>query len=243
LNQRRTRDLRFYFEYEYSADTKDQIEDLLTMYSSADDIMTHAIAALHEKHFGSSTSKTPPPTYSKTFSGNSEIADKRIDELWHFVQTIKENLQTTQQIAQPQPQPQPQQVQVNDQQIKFTKEANEKIFEKIDELGMKFQKIVREADKSTGQKAVTAEMSKEEVLQLIHRIDKLESKLTRAISETRAAAAPPSRTGRREIRDFGDAPKIKVSDAADGVPQEPTERPLLEDVLDTIIVSVEKDEE
>ncbi|NHJ47787.1 MAG: hypothetical protein FK733_08365 [Asgard group archaeon] len=233
MNHRRVRDLRFYMEYEYSSETKDMIEDLLTKYPDADDILTKAIAALHEKHFGAISTKTPPPTYSQTFSGNSDTADKRIDELWHFVQSVKE-LQTT-----------PQKVATNNKnQNHFSDESNEKILEKIDELGMSFKKIVSEADKVTGKKAITADMSKEEVLQLIKRIDQLESKLTRAISESRvAAAAAPSRIGGRQLRDLGDAPKIGAAQPIDKTAAESEDRPLLEDVLDTIIVSVEKEDE
>ena len=87
----------------------------------------------------------------------------------------------------------------------------------------------------------TAEMSKEEVLQLIKRIDQLESKLTRAISQSRVASvAAPSRRG---TRDLGEPPKIAEAKMIDGPPLEPEERPLLDDVLNTVIVSVDKDED
>jgi hypothetical protein len=234
LNQRRVRELRFYFEYEYNAETKDQIEDLLTLYSSADDIVTRAIATLHEQHFGS-ISKRTPPTYKQTFSGNSEVANEKLDELWQYVQALKE-FQKDQIAAQAE------KVTNAKNQVHFSDETNKKILEKIDDLGMRFSKIVSEADKETGKKAITTDMSNEEVLQLIKRIDQLESKLTKAISQSRATSAP-ARTGRREIRDFGDAPKIGPAKPIEGQPMETEERPLLEDVLDTIIVTVERDED
>lgn len=235
MNQRRIRELRFYFEYEYNAETKDQIEDLLTLYPSADDIVTKAIATLHEQHFGSISKRTPPPSYSQTFSANSDIATKKLDELWQYVQILKE-FQKSQIVAQTEKATNAQ------SQVHFSEETNKKILEKIEDLGMKFSKIVSEADKETGKKAITAEMSNEEVLQLIKRIDQLESKLTKAISQSRTAASP-ARTGRRELREFGEAPKIGVVKPVEGQPMEPEERPLLEDVLDTIIVTVERDED
>ena len=90
MSGRRTRELKFYLEYEYNSDTKDQIEDLLTRYSSADDILTKAIAALHEKHFGVISTKTPPQTYSKTFSGLDDTANTKLNELWEYFVEIKE---------------------------------------------------------------------------------------------------------------------------------------------------------
>lgn len=236
MNQRRVRELRFYFEYEYNAETKDHIEDLLTLYPSADDIVTRAIATLHEQHFGSISKKTPPPSYSQTFSANSDVANKKLDELWQYVQVLKE-FQKTQLAVQAEKATNAQ------NQMHFSEETNEKIIDKIDELGMRFSKIVSEADKETGKKAVTADMSNEEVLQLIKRIDQLESKLTKAITQSRTATTAPARTGRKEIKNFGEAPKIGPAKPIEGQSFEPEDRPLLEDVLDTIIVTVERDEE
>ena len=84
-------------------------------------------------------------------------------------------------------------------------------------------------------------MSKEEVLQLIKRIDQLESKLTRAISQSRVASSTtPTRRG---SRDLGEPPKIGEVKIIDGPPMDPQDRPLLDDVLNTVIVSVDKDDE
>jgi len=229
MSGRRTRELKFYHEYEYNSDTKDQIEDLLTHYSSADDILSKAIAFLHEKHFGVISTKTPPQTYSETFSGLDDTANTKLNELWEYFVEIKEQFR---------PQP-PVETESNALIVhQLSEEANEKIIRKIEELGMKFSKIIPKDEQTKEQK--TAEMSKEEVLQLIKRIDQLESKLTRAISQSRAASATPARRG---TRDLGEPPKIAEVKMIDGPPMEPEDRPLLDDVLNTVIVSVDKDEE
>ncbi len=229
MSGRRTRELRFYLEYEYDSETKDQIEDLLTRYSSAADILTKSIAALHEKHFGLISTKTPPQTYSETFSGSDDTATTKLNELWEYFVEVKEQFR---------PQP-PVESESNAQIVhQLSEEANEKIIQKIEELGMKFSKIIPKNEQSTEQK--TAEMSKEEVLQLIKRIDQLESKLTRAISQSRATTAAPARRG---ARDLGKPPEIREAKIIDGSPPEPEERPLLDDVLNTVIVSVDKDDD
>ncbi|MBK5113836.1 MAG: hypothetical protein KGD59_01875 [Candidatus Heimdallarchaeota archaeon] len=231
MSGRRTRELKFYLEYEYNSDTKDQIEDLLTQYSSADDIVTKAIAALHEKHFGVISTKSPPPTYSKTFSGLDDTANTKLNELWEYFVEIKEQFK---------PQA-PVETGSNAQIVhQLSEEANEKIIQKIEELGMRFSKIIPKGEQTTERK--TTEMSKEEVLQLIKRIDQLESKLTRAISQSRVATTTAAPT-RRGTRDLGEAPKIGIAKAIDGPPLEPEDRPLLDDVLNTVIVSVDKDDE
>ena len=85
-----------------------------------------------------------------------------------------------------------------------------------------------------------AEMSKEEVLQLIRRIDQLESNLARAISRSGGMGG----VGRgRGSRDLGEPPKIGEIKKIDGAPIMQEDRPLLEDVLDTVIVSVDEEEE
>lgn len=229
MSGRRTRELKFYLEYEYNSETKDQIEDLLTRYSSDADILTKAVAALHEKHFGLISTKTPPQKYSETFSGLDETANTKLNELWEYFVEIKEQFR---------PQP-PVESESNAQLVhQLSEEANEKIIRKIEELGMKFSKIIPKGEQTTEQK--TAEMSKEEVLQLIKRIDQLESKLTRAISQSRVATTAPSRRG---ARDLGEPPKIGEVKIIDGPPPEPEDRPLLDDVINTVIVSVDKDDD
>ena len=227
MNERRVRDLKFYLEYEYSSTTKDQIEDLLTVYPSVDETLSKAIALLHEKHFGSLTTKNPPATYSKTFSATNDVASKKLDELWEFFQEMKAQSDMHQTAN----------IQKNKQQItQISEEANKKIIEKIEELGMRFMKILPKDDQKTGQK--TAEMTKEEVLHLIKRIDQLESKITRAISESKIPSTGPIRRGSREIAEPPKAAQIK---AVEGRITEQPERPLLDDVLETVIVSVDKD--
>lgn len=234
MNHRRVRGPRFHLEYEYSSETKDQMEDLLTKYPDSDEVITRAIEAFHEFHFGSSTKRTPPQAYSQTFTGESEAADKKLDELWTFIQDMK--AQVAEQVSQ--------EVVANTtvkQPTAFTEEANEKILEKIDELGMKFQKIASDSAKPTTQKQITTEMSNEEVLQLIKRIDKLESKLTKAISQSRVAIPASSGSSRRPLKDFGEPPKIGEVKAVEGQPIVQEDRPLLEDVLDTVIVSIDEE--
>ncbi len=226
---KRIRGFRFYLDYEYGSETKDQIEDLLTMHSSTDEILTKAISVLHEQNFGSISKKSPPPSYSQTFTATDDTTSKRLDELWGFIQTIKE------QTKPPVPVEATQNAQINHL---LSDEQNEKILKKIDELGMRFSKILPQEEQIAGQK--TTEMSKEEVLKLIKRIDQLESKLTRAISQSRVAAGPV-RT-RRGTRDLGEPPKIAEAKPIDGPKPDAQDRPLLDDVLDTVIVSVEKEE-
>ncbi|NHJ05441.1 MAG: hypothetical protein EAX90_11490 [Candidatus Heimdallarchaeota archaeon] len=234
MNNQKVRGPRFYLEYEYDSFTKDMLEDLLRLYSDSDDILTKAIGLLHENHFGSMIKRSPPPKYSETLSTADDTANRKLDELWLFVQSLK--LDDKHKI--------PVKADAKSQNIDYqlSEEANKKIIAKIEELGMKFSKIEQIPDTLMGtQKPVTAEMSSEEIIQLIKRIDQLESKLTRAISQSRVATAPVS-TGHRGMRDFGDAPKIEIK-KVDGPVQDSVERPLLDDVLDTVIVSVEKDEE
>ncbi|NHJ87717.1 MAG: hypothetical protein FK734_19805 [Asgard group archaeon] len=239
MSERRIRGLTFYLEYVYDSETKDMIEDLLTLYSSSDEIINHAISILHEKHFGSISKKTPPPTYSKTFSGVDEKASKTLEELWMFVQEMKDKFPKVPAVPTIESSTT---VKQNSQQIHFSEEANEKILEKIDELGMKFSKIVSPEDRNDN-KPITAEMSKEEVLQLIKRIDQLESKLTKAISQSRVPATTSSGIGKRPLRDFGEAPKIGPAIPVEGKPANLEDRPLLDDVLDTVIVSVENEKD
>ncbi|MBN1328960.1 MAG: hypothetical protein JXA54_05760 [Candidatus Heimdallarchaeota archaeon] len=236
MSERRIRELTFYLDYVYDSETKDMIEDLLTLYSDSNEIINHAISVLHERHFGSISKKTPSPTYSKTFSGVDEKASKTVEELWMFIQEMKDKfpkiptvptIESSVAIKQ-------------NNQPHFSEEANEKILEKIDELGMKFSKIVSPVDR-TDNNPITAEMSKEEVLQLIKRIDQLESKLTKAISQSRVPATSVGGSARRPMKDFGDAPKIGPAIAIEGKNTNPEDRPLLEDVLDTVIVSVENE--
>jgi len=237
LNQRRIRGPTFHFEYEYDSETKDKLEDLLTLYSTPEEILTNAIALLHEQHFGSISKRTPPPVYSRTFSASDDTTSEKLDELWRYVQEIKDQFPKAQAANH-------KEVDATEQKqlIQFSEEANKRILKKIDELGMRFSKIISTADQTTGQKPVTAEMSNEEVLQLIKRIDKLESKLTKAISQSRISA-PVGGTSRRPLRDLGEPPKIGEIKKIEGRPPEPEDRPLLDDVLDTVIVSVESDDE
>jgi len=219
-------------EYEYDSFTKDMLIDLLTIYDTSDELITDAIHLLHEKNFGSISKRTRSEKLLKTFTPASDAAKPKLDELFDFYQKLAEQLEKL--------------LAGNNQAaaIQFSEQINDKLVKKIDELGMKFSKIVpADHSKQNQQKTTTTEMSHEEVLQLIKRIDKLESKLTQAISETRVAVPTGTSSRRREIRDFGDAPKITAIDSSDGPITESVERPLLDDVLDTVIVSVEKDEE
>jgi len=173
LSGRKIRGPRFYLDYEYESDTKDQIEDLLTEYPSALEVITEAISVLHKQHFGSSSDRSPPPKYSETLATTDPNTSKRLDELHTFIQTLKEDIKHLV----------PVETETKNQTDLFqlSDEANEKILEKIEDLGMKFSKIMPKEEKAPkGQKKqVTAEMSNEEVLQLIKRIDQMESKLTR----------------------------------------------------------------
>jgi len=237
LSGRKIRGPRFYLDYEYESDTKDQIEDLLTEYPSALEVITEAISVLHKQHFGSSSDRSPPPKYSETLATTDPNTSKRLDELHTFIQTLKEDIKHLV----------PVETETKNQTDLFqlSDEANEKILEKIEDLGMKFSKIMPKEEKAPkGQKKqVTAEMSNEEVLQLIKRIDQMESKLTRAISQSRTATGPATTGVRRSggLRDLGDAPKIGAAKPIEGPPPD-QDRPLLDDVLETIIVSTEADE-
>jgi len=227
---------RFNLEYVYDSDTKGQIEDLLTEYPSVEDVVTDAISVLHGQHFGKSSTKTKPPKYSETLATTDPNTSKRLDELHTFIQTLKEDIRHIV----------PAESKTINQTDLFqlSDEANEKILEKIEDLGMKFSKIIPKEEKTPkGQKKpVTAEMSNEEILQLIKRIDQMESKLTRAISQSRVAVGPTTTSGRRSggLRDLEDAPKIGLAKPIDGPPPE-QDRPLLDDVLESIIVSTEDD--
>ncbi len=237
MSGRKIRGPRFYLDYEYESDTKDQIEDLLTEYPSALEVITEAISVLHKQHFGSSSDRSPPPKYSETLTTTDPNTSKRLDELYAFIQTLKEDIQH--QV--------PVEAETSNQTVQYelSDEANDKILEKIEELGMKFSKIMPKEEKAQkGQKkSVTSEMSNEEVIQLIKRIDQLESKLTRAISQSRTATVPATSGTRRSggLRDLGDAPKIGAAKPIEGPPPD-QDRPLLDDVLETIIVSTEADE-
>ena len=239
MSDRKIRGPRFYLEYEYESDTKDQIEDLLTEYSSAEEVITNAISVLHEQHFGSISKRSLPPKYSETLTTTDTTTSKRLDELYVFIQTLKEDIQHQKPVETTTTSQQPVQFELSD-------EANGKILEKIEELGMKFSKIMpkEEAGKTSRKKQITAEMSNEEVLQLIKRIDQLESKLTRAISQSRTTAGAAPASGRRSggLREMGPPPKIGEAKPIDG-PLPVQDRPLLDDVLDTVIVSTESDED
>ncbi|MFW9923413.1 MAG: hypothetical protein ACFFDW_09040 [Candidatus Thorarchaeota archaeon] len=229
MSMRKVRDLRHYHEYEYDSETKDMIEDLLTKYPNVDEIISKAIEALHELHFGSAKTGKPPK-YSETLATKDEVTSSRLDILYDFVQSLKD-----QNLAHSPPQAGNKPV-----VAQLTDEANLKIISKIDELGMKFNKILTQDDNKGGKQTVTAEMSHEEIIQLIKRIDQLESKLTHAISQSRVAAATgPTRRG--GPRDIAEPPQVTVK-KIDGPIQDVVERPLLDDVLDTVIVSVDNDE-
>lgn len=238
LSGRKIRGPRFYLEYEYESDTKDQIEDLLAEYPSAEEVITNAISVLHKQYFGSPSDKSPPPKYSETLATTDPNTTKRLDELYAFIQTLKEDIQHQVPVG----------AETTNQTVQYqlSDEANEKILEKIDDLGMKFSKIMPKEEKAQkGQKKpLTAEMSNEEILQLIKRIDQMESKLTRAISQSRVAIGPATTGGRRSggLRDLGEAPKIGEAKRVDG-PMPEQDRPLLDDVLEAVIVSTEDDDE
>lgn len=231
MSNRKIRDLRFYLEYEYDSYTKDMIEDLLEVFSSSDEILSKAIEKLHEEHFGSISKRTHGTRYSDKVKTAGKESSEKLDELEVFIQNLKE-----QGIYLVQPNQDS-----NKEAAKLTEEANKRIISKIDELGMKFTKILTEEDQKGKQKTITAEMSQEEILQLIKRIDQLESKLTRAISQSRVATAPTTSARRGGMRDMGEPPSISVK-KIDGPIEDKIDRPLLDDVLDTVIVSVEDDQ-
>ena len=63
------------FEFEIDQDTKDMLDDLLTKYPNHILIIKRAVEALHEKHFGSSDSKEPLPTFDSSIKA---LDDKSI---------------------------------------------------------------------------------------------------------------------------------------------------------------------
>lgn len=236
MSGRKTRGPRFNLDYVYDSDTKDQIEDLLTKYPSVEEAIADAISVLHGQHFGISNTKSAPPKYSETLTTTDPNTSKRLDELHAFIQTLKEDIRHIVPVEAET---------INQTDLfQLSDEANEKILEKIEDLGMKFSKIMPKEEKTPkGQKKpVTAEMSNEEILQLIKRIDQMESKLTRAISQSRVAVGPATTGVRRSggLRDLGDAPKIGLAKPTEGPPPD-QDRPLLDDVLESIIVSTEDD--
>ncbi len=236
MSGRKIRGPRFNLDYIYESDTKDEIEDLLTKYSSVEEVITNAISALHEQYFGSASTKSPPPKYSETLSTTDPNTSKRLDELHSFIQTLKEDIGHLVPVEAGT---------INQtDQFQLSDEANEKILEKIEDLGMKFSKIMPKEEKAPKgkKKPVTAEMSNEEVLQLIKSIDQMESKLTRAISQSRVAVGPATTSVRRSsgLRDLGEAPKIGKAQAIEGPPLD-QDRPLLDDVLEAVIVSTDED--
>jgi cell division protein YceG involved in septum cleavage len=177
--------------------------------------------------------KKPMPKFVMTPSDNG--AYQKMDELLKYMKVIASQREHQKIIEK---------VSTDPEEVKqLTEEANKKILEKIDELGVKFSKIEPDVKEKTGKKSIPTEMSQEEILQLLQRIDKMESKLTRAISEARISSAATITRGRKLDDMAGDVPKIGKIEGGDAMPQAAEDRPLLDDVLSTVIVSVEKDEE
>lgn len=230
MSGRRLRGVTMHFEFEIDADTKTLIEDLLTQYPNTEIIVKRAIETLHEQHFGSlsdeSEPQKPPPSYQEEV-----LSNKKINELIGYIQEIREEAKSRSPPAT---------TVKADNKAPLSSEANQKILAKIEELGVKFSKIT--APEQQSGKVVTTEMSKEEVLQLIKRIDQLESKLTRAISQSRVATAAPARS-RRSERTMDEPPKVGKAKKIDGAAFQPEDRPMLDDVLNTVIVSVEEEDE
>ncbi|MBD3191483.1 MAG: hypothetical protein GF308_12615 [Candidatus Heimdallarchaeota archaeon] len=227
MSGRRLRGATMHFEFEIDADTKTLLEDLLTQYPNTEIIIKRAIETLHKQHFGSLSEESEgqkPPSYQADI-----LSNQKLNELIGYIQEIREEAKgrasSTVTVQ-------------NNKDVPLSSEANQKILAKIEELGVKFSKIT--APEQSG-KIVTTEMSKEEVLQLIKRIDQLESKLTRAISQSRVAAAAPARS--RSGRTMDEPPKIGKVQKIDGATFQPEERPMLDDVLNTVIVSVDDEEE
>jgi len=234
LSGRKTRGIMHPYQFLIDEDTKDMVDDLITEYGDEDVLMKTAIEALHRKHYGSASEEKSIPR----LAAQTPIASERLELLMEDVAKI---------LAQPKHYVPVQTTSAtsldNEKQVQLTQEANEKILSKIDELGVKFSKqTAAQVLQTNGTKHMTTEMSNEEVIQLLKRLDQLETKLTRAISETSFTAARssgPTRSG--PLRELGDAPKISAIKDGDMVSMDDVERPLLDDVLDTVIVSVENE--
>jgi transcriptional regulator with GAF, ATPase, and Fis domain len=225
MSHNRIRRAMMHFEFEIDQDTKDQIEDLLREYTDVNQLVAKAIEVLHAKHFGvPTTSKLPGESKSLAQKPLNEASSKKIDQLLKFMRNLSEKQQQLQQ----------------NNSRELSPEASQQILEKIEELGVKFTKVVPPELKINGTKTTTSEMSQEEVLQLIKRIDQLETKLTRVISQSSSISGPPRRQ-RPQQMESGDVPKISKIEGEGK--QEPTSRPLLDDVLNTVIVSVETEED
>jgi len=222
------------FQFLINEDTKDMLDDLMTEYGDEEELMKAAIEALHRMHYGSPIDEKTVPRLATKSDMASEKLDILLDTVGKILAQPKHYVPVETASAAPVD---------NDKQKQLTQEANKMIIAKIEELGVKFSKQVTQESQANGTKHVTQEMSKEEILQLLKRIDQMESKLTRVISEKSFAAARssgPARTG--PLRDLGDgnAPKIHAVEGGNQ-PMDDVERPLLDDVLDTVIVSVEDD--
>jgi hypothetical protein len=202
-------------------------------YGDESIVMKEAIKALHRKHWGAPTKEKTVPRVA----ANSVMAGERFDELINMFREII--AEQSHHIAIPVTNTTTAE---SEKQLQLTQEATQKIFDKIEDLDIKFSKQVAQESQVNGQKHVTKEMSNEEIVQLLKRMEQMESKITRVISEKSFAAARspgPSRSGR--LRDLGDAPKITAMEGG-GPPTDDVERPLLDDVLDTVIVSVEDED-
>lgn len=233
MNNPKITGYRHLFQFYIDENTKDQLDDLRIHFGDEELVMIRAIQALHRMIY-------PPKDQTTQVSATNQQANEKLDDLLKYVEKL---------LAQPQhivPIPVSTTTSATDEkQIQLTQEANEKILAKIDELNVKFSKQTAAQEPQTnGIKHVTTEMSNEEILQLLKRMDQMESKITRVISEKTFAAtrsSGPTRSG--PMRDLGDgnAPKIHAVEGG-GQPMDNVERPLLDDVLDTVIVSVEDEE-
>ncbi|MHA1243384.1 MAG: hypothetical protein ACTSXA_14055 [Candidatus Heimdallarchaeota archaeon] len=233
MSGRKIRGVMHPFQFLIDEDTKDMLDDLMTEYGDEEDLMKAAIEFLHRKHYGSPIEEKSVPRLSP----KSDLASEKLDAL---VEMFGKVLEQPNHIVQA---PATNTASIDtEKQLQLTKEANQIVIDKIEELGIKFSKQVAEESQTNGVKHVTKEMSNEEIIQLLKRMEQMESKITRVISEKSFAAARssgPSRTG--PLRDLGDAPKIHAVEGSNQ-PMDDVERPLLDDVLDTVIVSVEDDE-
>ena len=237
MSGRKIRGVMHPFEFLIDEDTKDLLDDLMTEYGDENRLMRIAIETLHKWHYGTEKEKddfitkvsTKDSVASERFDLLREDVKKILAQSKHYVPVPTTNASTLD----------------NEKQMQLTQEANEKILSKIDELNVKFSKqTASQEPKTNGTKHVTTEMSNEEILQLLKRMEQMETKITKEISEKSFAAARssgPSRTG--PLRDLGDgnAPKIHAVEGG-AQPMDDVERPLLDDVLDTVIVSVEDNE-
>ena len=233
LSGRKIRGVMHPFQFLIDEDTKDMLDDLMTEYGDEEELMKAAIEILHRKHYGSPYEEKSVPRLTT----KSVLASEKLDQLVEMFGKILEQpqhlmpVQSTSTTSVD-----------NEKQIQLTKEANQIIIDKIEELGIKFSKQVAQESNTNGVKHVTKEMSNEEIIQLLKRMEQMESKITRVISEKSFAAARstgPTRSG--GLRDLGEAPKIHAMEGG-GPPTDDVERPLLDDVLDTVIVSVEDDD-